>query len=330
VTQPSHEDLITLRELPGVGERTLCRLIALLEQRGETVRGMLEANPARLVELYQMPDSAIRRLTVQRDQHLARCRWIAEELRRAGARVVTATDAGFPPMLARSLKAPAPMLFTLGRLAILRAPCLAILSSRGVVDHTLQALVTTIRAARAAGVSIAIGGMKSTHRLAAMTSRAVGASRIVVLDRGLFAAFGYDYRSDPFGCGDRPAILDRGSTLVLSTFRPEDHAAPDSARRRDQLITALGHVVFATSARPGGEVEQTCLAALDGGKRVLVWGDHNQTLIAAGAQKVDAARIESGLSQFFGRQGAAECLEHRPAPTSIPHRKNRRPRSLGA
>lgn len=328
--RPSADDLIALRELPGVGERTLCRLVALLEQRGETVRGLLEASPARLVELYRMPDSAIRRLTVQRDQHLARCRWIAEELRRAGARVLTATDAVYPPTLARSLRAPAPMLFTLGHHAILRAPCLAILSSRGVVDHTLQALATVIRAARAAGVSIAIGGMKSTHRLAAMTSRAVGARRIVVLDRGLFAAFGYDYRGDPFGCGDRRAVLDRRSTLVLSTFRPEDHAAPDSARRRDQLITALGHVVFATSARPGGEVERTCLAAIAAGKPVLVWGDQNQTLIEAGAQEVDAARIESDLTQFFDRRGAADCLERRPAPTSIPHRTNRRPRSHGA
>lgn len=325
--QPSADDLIALRELPGVGERTLCRLIALLEQRGETVRGLLEASPALLVEHYQMPDPAIRRLTVQRDQHLARCRWIAEELRRAGARVVTATDAGYPATLTRSLKPPAPMLFTLGRRSILRAPCLTILSSRAVVDHTLQALVTAIRAARAAGVSIAIGGMKSTHRLAAMTSRAVGATRIVVLDRGLFAAFGYDYRSDPFGCGDRRAILDRKSTLVVSTIRPEDHAAPDSARRRDQLITALGHVVFATSARPGGEVERTCLAAIAAGKPVLVWGDDNQTLIAAGAQEVDAARIESGLSQFFDRQVAADCPERRPAPTSSPQRTNRRPRS---
>lgn len=326
---PSADDLIALRELPGVGERTVCRLIALLEQRGETVRGLLEASPARLVELYQMPDSAIRRLTGQREQHLARCRWIAEELRRAGARVLTANDAGYPATLTRSLRAPAPMLFTLGRRTILRAPCLAILSSRGIVDHTLQALVTVIRAARAAGASIAIGGMKSTHRLAAMTSRAVGARRIVVLDRGLFSAFGFDYRSDPFGCGDRRAILDRRSTLVLSTFRPEDHAAPDSARRRDQLIAALGHVVFATSARPGGEVERTCLAAIAAGKRVLVWGDHNQTLIAAGAQEVDAARIDSGLSRFFDRREAADCSERRPASTSIPRRTNRRPKSHG-
>jgi predicted Rossmann fold nucleotide-binding protein DprA/Smf involved in DNA uptake len=326
---PSPDDLIALRELPGIGERTVSRLMALLEHRGETVRSLLAADPPRLADTYHLPPPAVLRLTRERDQHFARCRWIGEELQRAGGRVLSLGSFEYPAKLKHSASTPAPILFALGRLAILRTPSVAVLSSRGIADHTLRALAMVVGAARDEGFSIAMGGMKSAHRLAAMTSRAVGASRIIVLDRGLFSAFGYDYHRDPFGCGDHHPVLDCRSTLVLSPFRPEDHAAPDSGRRRDQLIAGLGDLVFASSARPGGEVERTCLAAIGEGKQVLVWGDHNRTLLDAGARAVDATGIAGGFRQFVdGRAGSID-LGIRPATRRARDRTSRRPRSPG-
>ncbi len=220
------------------------------------------------------------------------------------------------------------MLFALGNSSILDRPCVAILSSREIGEQTLAAMVTAIRTARQEGITTALGGMKSTHRLAAITARAFGANRIVVLDRGLFTAFANDFRSDPFGCGSRKTALDLHSTLILSPFRPEDHAAPNSGRRRDELIAALGDLVFAGSARPGGETERICLTSLARGKPVLVWHDvHNQALQRDGARAVDGTSLAAELTRFraFRETGTLPARRQRLPPRSL--RTGRIPRS---
>src|SRR5215470_2259678 len=143
--------------------------------------------------------------------------------------------------------------------------------------------------------------MKSTHRIAAVTGRAAGAPRLIVLDRGLFAAFHGQPDLDPFGFGPGRTRFDSRTTLVLSIFRPYDHASPRGGRRRDELIAALGDIVVALSARPGGEVERICLRALDRGQCVLSWQGNNPALLAAGAIPIDEAEVRGGLAQFIAR-----------------------------
>jgi hypothetical protein len=292
-------DLLVLRELPGIGERTVVRTIERARRRGETLRAVLEASPATLSAIYGFPPSAIERLSQQRDRHLHRCHWILAELDRAGGRLLTEVSPNFPVRLQRSLRHPPPMLFALGNHRLLERPCIAMLSSREIVEQTVPAIVAVVRTAKDNGWVLATGGMKSTHRLAAISARAGAADRIVVLDRGLFATFASDFRSDPFGCGKRPARLDLHRTLILSSFRPEDHAAPSSGRRRDEIIAALGNVIFAASARPGGETERICEDALARRTPVWLWSaSENGRLTSAGARRVDAASVSALVRQL--------------------------------
>ncbi len=324
------DDLLALRELPGVGDRTIERLLDLTRRREESLRTVLQALPGRLSDTYRLPPAAIARLRDGRDQHFARCRWIRDELGRAGGRIMLRGKAPFPGNLERYMPAPPLMLFALGQESLLRTPSIAVVSSRGIVDHTLQAIVAVSRAADAAGLAIVMGGMKSTHRLAAMTARAIGAKRIIVLDRGLFSAFAYDYHRDPFGCGDKPLAFDRTTTLALSPSRPEDHAAPNSGRRRDQIIAALGDLVFATSARPGGEIERICLTAIAQGKPVLLWGEGNRTLLQAGADAVDSAAVADGFKRFLASGERRTELARGPESPAARLRTGRTPRSPAA
>lgn len=281
--------------------------------------------------VYGLRPPAIARLCQQRQRHFQRCRWIGDELKRAGASLMSPGFSRFPHRLLRDLRDPPPMLFALGNRSILDRPCVAVLSSREIRDHTLAATVAVILAAREVGFTTAIGGMKSTHRLAAISTRASEVMRIVVLDRGLFAAFASDFRSDPFGCGGRRTPLDRRSTLVLSSFRPEDHAAPNSGRRRDELIAALGDVIFVGSARAGGVTERICLEALSRGKPVLVWHqDGNGALERAGAQPIDGAALAIALKRFqaTGLERAVRRASRQPYPQLRP-RRGRRRRSHG-
>ena len=89
-------------------------------------------------------------------------------------------------------------------------------------------------------------------------------------------------------------------TLVLTPFRPDDHAVPRSGRRRAALIAALADLVVAVQARPGGEIEQVCMRALARGQEVAVWQAHNPRLAAAGA----AALVDRALAPTFARLAA--------------------------
>lgn len=296
---PIADDLVFWRELPGVGERTLCRLLELARRDGTTLRAVADFEPDALRHRYRLSARTVARLSHQRPQHLARCASIINQLRQAGALAVAIDSAAYPRRLL-AIEHPPPLLFTLGNRRLLEHPSLAILSSREIADETLQATLAIVEAALREGLTIVTGGMKSTHRLAAMAARSMRGARIVVLDRGLLSAFAGDFRTDPFGCGPKRARFDRSQTVVLSPFRPEDHAAPSHGRRRDQLIAALGTLVFASSARCGGETERICMNRLAAGKPVLVWGRGNPDLLRAGAHPVDRHSLPLALEHFLG------------------------------
>ncbi len=307
---------VAIRELPGVGERILARLQSQASVSNTSPESVLAASPEHLARFYRLPTDAIRRLISQRSEHMDRCRRIVDQLDRVGARALSPDSPGFPSRFHSDLRHTPPLIFTLGNRTLLNSPCLAILSSREILEDTVQAIVTAIRTARTLNLVLAVGGMKTTHRLAAISARAINANRIVVLDRGLFTAFNGDYRRDPFGSGVSRTVFDRDTALALSPFRPEDHAAPNNGRRRDELIAALGHVIFVTSARKGGTVESICLEALSRGKPVLLWDPGNTTLLRRGAMRLDRLRFAATLRRVIESHGAVSVpLRSRPLPT---------------
>ncbi len=308
----SASDLLILSELPGIGEKTLVRLAESIRRRGEGLRHILAASPAALRHTYGLPAIAVARLTEKRELHLTRCAWIGGEIERAGARILTPRNAAYPAGLRAFRRPPPPMLYTLGNPDIAKRRCVSIMSSREITGETLPAIAAVVERARKEGLAVALGGMKSTHRLAAMTARALRAERIVVLDRGLLSAFAGDFTSDPFGTGERKALLDRRRTLALSVFRAEDHAAPNSGRRRDEIIASLGDLIFVGSARRGGETERIAQAAMAQGKPVLVWRDGGPSLLAAGALRLEPRHLALGLRRFLDER-AAEPPSRRPA-----------------
>jgi predicted Rossmann fold nucleotide-binding protein DprA/Smf involved in DNA uptake len=192
-----------------------------------------------------------------------------------------------------------PLAYLYGATELLTAPCVALLASRGLNEHTVTASVQIARQVAVEECTLAVGGMKSTHRIAAVSARAAGAPRLVMLDRGLFAAFGGQPEFDPFGFGPGRSRFNHSATLVLSVFRPHDHATPRNGRRRDELIAALGDAVVAISARPGGEVERICLRALDRGQVVFSWQGNSRGLVAAGAVALDERDLQRGLRRYL-------------------------------
>jgi DNA processing protein len=293
--------LVTLAELPRIGERRLLRVQALARGRQLPLAHLVSLVPGALARDFGFPAPALTRL--QRDGlwHTAHCRALVARLAACGAQVCAPSDTGYPRRWRERADPAPPLAYLYGAMELLAAPCVALLASRGVSEQTVTATVHVTRQVARDGFALAVGGMKSTHRIAAATARATGAARLVVLDRGLFAAFGGQPEFDPFGFGPGRSRFDPRATLVLSIFRPHDHATPRNGRRRDELIAALGDVVVALSARAGGEVERICLRALDRGQSVLSWQGNSPSLVAAGAVAVDERDLQRGLQRFVGR-----------------------------
>lgn len=298
--------LLALAELPGIGERRLAAVQDYAHQARVPLTELTRLPAATLRRVLHLPAAAVRRLCDEPRWHAARCAVVAERLAAAGASLCQPGDPWYPPGWTARARPMPPLATLYGDPALAQRPCLALLHSRLVGADTVTASLAATRAAAAAGVTIAVGGMKTPHRIAASAARALGAARLVVLDRGLLSAFGADLARDPFGLGPGRARFDPRRTLVLSAARPDDHAVPRSGRRRDALLAALGDAVMVLSARPGGEVERCALAALAAGQPVWVWEDANRALLAAGAVRHDGTTLADALTRW------------RPAPARRP------------
>ncbi len=295
--------LVTLAELPRVGERTIARVLRLARWKGLPLAEVLRLPTGALAAEYGLPRAAIARLEGDATRHANRCRDILLRLGAVRARISEPEDSAYPRRWVQRADPPPALVYLWGNAAVLESPTLAILNSRIITEQSVTATMQVSQWAVREGFALVTGGMKTTHRIAAVSVRAVGAPRIIVLDRGLLASFGSDFQHDPFGFGPGRARLDPCATLVLSPFRPCDHATPRSGRRRDELIAALGDIVIAVSARPGGEIERICLRALDHGHAVLSWQGGNSALVAAGAPAVDERDLRNGLRRFLAGNG---------------------------
>jgi predicted Rossmann fold nucleotide-binding protein DprA/Smf involved in DNA uptake len=291
--------LLMLSELPGVGQRTAARLVRLARERGLRLDDVLVLPSNRLANDFLLPATAIERLISQRKRHTEHCRRLWHQLQAADVGFCEPGDARYPGRWRTRSEIPPPFAYLHGNSNVVAAPTLAVLTSRTMDARTVAATVAVLRCATAGPYTVVSGGMKATHRIAAVAVKAAGAPRVIVLDRGLFRVFGVSLRSDPFGFGPGRAPLDLTRTLVVSTFRPYDHAAPANGRQRDRLIADLADVVVAIHARPGGEIERVCLRVLDRGGCVLSWHGENAGLVAAGAVPIDESDLQGGLGRFL-------------------------------
>jgi len=291
---------LMLAELPHVGDIGAARILQRNRERQHGLGTFFRLPEAVLREDYKLHPATITRLCTERRDHEARCRWLLDQLGRAGAAVWLADNPGFPARLRGRLQPLPVAVYGFGALPVLEERTLAVLNSRTITEHFISASLAVVQAAVEQGFTLVTGGMKTSYRVAAVAGRATMAPRVIVLDRGIFATFGARLDRDPFGFGPGRSALDAQRTCVLSPFRLMDHASPRSGQRRDEMIAALADVIVAVHARPGGQIERVCLEALDRGQSVLSWYGENSGLIAAGATAVTEADL-GGLARYGAR-----------------------------
>ena len=158
---------------------------------------------------------------------------------RAGARVVAFRDDDYPERLC-DLGDPPPVLFALGSLELLLAPCVAIVGTRRATSYGERITAELAGALARAGVTVVSGMARGIDGVAHRAALAAGGGTAAVLGTGVDVAYPASHRAL------HAEIAARG--LVLSEEMPGDRASGGSFPKRNRIIAALATATIVVEA----------------------------------------------------------------------------------
>lgn len=268
---------------PGVGGRSVVRVLARNDLLGRTAEEFLRLSPEALREEYRLNAKQAANLAsggVETTTALER------RLDGLGVRLLTAADAGYPALVEEFDPDPPGVLFLHGNLRLLQAPTFAVLASRATTPAGLDLIDTLTEEGVLGGETLVTGHDRPEYQRSAIVPLRWGAPRVLVLDRGLFQVLGPDLRDEAF----RAARLwryefDPNTDLAVSPFRPEADFIGVNNQVRDRLVASLARRIDFVSVAPGGNMARLARLALKAGRRVRVGAAvaGREELIAAGA-----------------------------------------------
>jgi DNA processing protein len=158
---------------------------------------------------------------------------------RTGARVVAFGDADYPERLC-ALGDPPPVLFALGKLELLLAPCVAIVGTRRATNYGERVTTELAGALARAGVTVVSGMARGIDGAAHRAALAAGGGTVAVLGTGVDVAYPVSHLAL------HAEIAARG--LILSEEMPGDHASGGSFPKRNRIIAALASTTIVVEA----------------------------------------------------------------------------------
>jgi DNA processing protein len=162
-----------------------------------------------------------------------------EKADRAGARLNVYGEAEYPEKL-RDLPDPPPVLFAIGDLEILAAPCVAIVGTRRATTYG-ERITTELSVALArAGATVVSGMARGIDGVAHRAALKAGGATAAVLGTGVDVAYPVAHRAL------HAEICARG--LVLSEELPGDRASGGSFPKRNRIIAALAKATIVVEA----------------------------------------------------------------------------------
>lgn len=177
-----------------------------------------------------------------------------ERARDVGARVLAHGDADYPERLL-DLRDPPPVLFALGALGQLAAPCIAIVGTRRATGYGERVTVEIAGALARAGVTIVSGMARGIDGAAHRAALAAGGCTAAVLGTGVDVAYPVAHRAL------HAQIALRG--VLLSEELPGDRASGGSFPKRNRIIAALARATIVVEAPHRSGALITAAHALD-------------------------------------------------------------------
>ena len=157
----------------------------------------------------------------------------------AGAQIIVAGEAEYPERL-YDLPAPPPVLFAIGSLERLRAPCVAIVGTRRATRYGERVTAELAAALARAGVTVVSGMARGIDGIAHRAALEAGGGTVAVLGTGVDVAYPVAHRALHAEIGARG--------LLLSEELPGDRASGGSFPKRNRIIAALARATIVVEA----------------------------------------------------------------------------------
>ncbi len=256
---------------PGIGGRSVVRVLARHALLGRTPEEFLGLSPEALKEEYRLGAKVATALVSDPKGRVEKTLETEKRLSALGVSLVTAADARYPAQVEAFDPDPPGVLFLYGNVSLLESTTFAVLSSRGAPPAALADIEALTEAGVLAGEVVVSGHDRREYQAAAVVPLRWGAPRILALDRGLFPVLGPELREEAF----RAARLwryqfDPQTDLVISPFRPDAEFLGANNRVRDRLVAALSSRLDFVHLAEGGNMEALARQGLKVGRTVRI------------------------------------------------------------
>lgn len=258
---PRRRFALLLAMTPGIGGRTVVRILARNDLLSRTPEYFLRLSPEAYREEYGLkakPATALAMRAVTLEDVAA----LEKRLDALGVSLVTAADAHYPERVEQMDPDPPGVLFLYGNSKLLSGRTFSVLSSRDASPGQLEEIEKLTEQGVLNGEVLVSGHDRPEYQRSAVVPLRWGAPRILVLDRGLFQALGENLKEEPF----RAARLwryqfDPTTDLVVSPFRPEAGFVGINNQVRDRLIACLSDRLEFVKISGGGNMAKLATLA---------------------------------------------------------------------
>jgi DNA processing protein len=262
---------LVLAMTPGIGGRTVTKVLTRNRLLGRTPEEFLRLGPEALREEYRLSVKVATAFADKAADAAHTCQGLEKRLNGLGVVLLTAVDVGYPKNIEEMDPEPPGVLFVYGNRKLLDAHTFAVLSSRNALPRDLDRIEQLAEEGILNGEVLVAGHDRAEYQRAAIVPLRYGSPRILCLDRGLFKVLGADLRDEAF----RAARLwryefDPTTDLAVSPFRPDADFVGVNNQVRDRLVACLARRLDFVHINEGGNMHRLAEMALKAGRTVRV------------------------------------------------------------
>jgi len=268
---PRRTFALLLAMTPGIGGRSVTRVLARNDLLNRTPEEFLALSPEAFVEEYRLLKKAAAHLANEPEKRIEQVKRTEERLAALGVNLISSADAHYPALVEEMDPDPPGILFLFGNARLLEASTFCVLSSRNSRPADLDLIEKLAEEGVLRSEVLVSGHDRPEYRRSAIVPLRWGSPRIICLDRGLFESLGPELVRDAM---NEAALwrerFDPKTDLVISPFRPDASFVGVNNQVRDRLVGCLSRRLSFVQVSQGGNMENIVKLALKAGRPVQV------------------------------------------------------------
>jgi DNA processing protein len=261
---------LLLAMTPGVGGRSVTRVLARNDLLNRSPEEFLRLSPEAFVEEYRLLKKAAEHLAQCTDKRIQDVIEMERRLTALGVALISSADAHYPALVEEMDQDPPGILFLYGNARLLEANTFCVLSSRNSRPADLDLIEKLAEEGVLRSEVLVSGHDRPEYRRSAIVPLRWGSPRILCLDRGLFSALGSELQNDQSEALLWREKFDPRTDLVISPFRPEAGFVGVNNQVRDRLVGCLSRRLAFVQVSEGGNMQKIAKMAIRAGRKVEV------------------------------------------------------------